>query len=414
MNLTRFHREHEKFYASLAARVRRHPAAARAHPPGARRPVVHDRGVHPVRLSPYEGAEDLNSPAALQLDGVLFLEGEGRPAEISPPRPRPAQRGRGPAGHRGVARHGDGGVVGVAAALVESRARRHARRAPPDHRQRLAGRHHDSVQSRLPGPGRRHPRARRLDPVGAARRPGRRAMAAGPALLRGRDDLATPPTCAASPPASSTTTNAGGGPSASVSARSWPPEVALTPKTAEASEMEDVEDAAMAPSRPNSRLGSRPTSSSTSATVTRHGPALRRAPTSRSNSNTPVSSHSRSVGSNRGRERARAATGNRASADSTARPSGPAPPQACRPASVPSASTLSPTLATCENFGVYRPGRCGQRNPGTGPQRPGDVPVMTISLSTTIVLLAVVGMQQVRGRRRISLAPCRARPWPRR
>ena len=33
-------------------------------------------------LSPYEGAEDLNSPTAVQLDGVLFIEGEGRPAEI--------------------------------------------------------------------------------------------------------------------------------------------------------------------------------------------------------------------------------------------------------------------------------------------------------------------------------------------
>ena len=37
----------------------------------------------PAPFSPYEGAEDLNSPAALQLDGVLFMEGEGRPAEIT-------------------------------------------------------------------------------------------------------------------------------------------------------------------------------------------------------------------------------------------------------------------------------------------------------------------------------------------
>jgi hypothetical protein len=34
-------------------------------------------------LSPYEGAEDLNTEAAVALDGVLFLEGEGRPAEIT-------------------------------------------------------------------------------------------------------------------------------------------------------------------------------------------------------------------------------------------------------------------------------------------------------------------------------------------
>jgi predicted trehalose synthase len=33
-------------------------------------------------LSPFAGAEDLNDPAALQLDGVLFMEGEGEPAEL--------------------------------------------------------------------------------------------------------------------------------------------------------------------------------------------------------------------------------------------------------------------------------------------------------------------------------------------
>ena len=34
-------------------------------------------------FSPYEGAPDLNAPAALQLDGVLFMEGEGEPGEIT-------------------------------------------------------------------------------------------------------------------------------------------------------------------------------------------------------------------------------------------------------------------------------------------------------------------------------------------
>ena len=36
-----------------------------------------------VPLSPYAGAEDLNDPAALQLEGVLFMEGEGKPAELA-------------------------------------------------------------------------------------------------------------------------------------------------------------------------------------------------------------------------------------------------------------------------------------------------------------------------------------------
>ena len=34
-------------------------------------------------LSPYEGADDLNSAVATQLDGVLFMEGEGEPGEIT-------------------------------------------------------------------------------------------------------------------------------------------------------------------------------------------------------------------------------------------------------------------------------------------------------------------------------------------
>ena len=34
-------------------------------------------------LSPFEGAPDLNAGAAVQLDGVLFMEGEGEPAEIT-------------------------------------------------------------------------------------------------------------------------------------------------------------------------------------------------------------------------------------------------------------------------------------------------------------------------------------------
>ena len=33
-------------------------------------------------FSPYEGAPDLNAAAALQLDGVLFMEGGGEPGEI--------------------------------------------------------------------------------------------------------------------------------------------------------------------------------------------------------------------------------------------------------------------------------------------------------------------------------------------
>ena len=41
------------------------------------------RPAHPEPFSPFEGAEDLNDGAALQLDGVLFMEGENEPVEIT-------------------------------------------------------------------------------------------------------------------------------------------------------------------------------------------------------------------------------------------------------------------------------------------------------------------------------------------
>jgi len=51
-NLSRFHREHEKFYY--------HPAP-----------------------NPMAGAEDLNPPGLVGESGILFMEGEGEPAEIA-------------------------------------------------------------------------------------------------------------------------------------------------------------------------------------------------------------------------------------------------------------------------------------------------------------------------------------------
>lgn len=83
MNLARFHRDHERFYA----------AAPREAAVGLQRRArtlqsLADRWStvevdHPSPLSPFEGADDLNDPAALQLEGVLFMEGEPRPAELT-------------------------------------------------------------------------------------------------------------------------------------------------------------------------------------------------------------------------------------------------------------------------------------------------------------------------------------------
>ena len=82
-NLSRFHRDHERFYAqsprAQAVVLQRHARALCA---------LADRWseVTPEAadfLNPYEGTEDLNSAEALQLDGVLFMEGEGKPVELS-------------------------------------------------------------------------------------------------------------------------------------------------------------------------------------------------------------------------------------------------------------------------------------------------------------------------------------------
>ena len=83
LNLSTFHREHEKFYASapreFAVTLQRHARTLQSLADKWRTATPSTR----TPFSPYEGAEDLNSPAAIQLDGVLFMEGEGRPPEIS-------------------------------------------------------------------------------------------------------------------------------------------------------------------------------------------------------------------------------------------------------------------------------------------------------------------------------------------
>jgi hypothetical protein len=83
LNLSHFHREHEKFYASapreLAVTLQRH--ARTLHALADRWTVTEPSTLPP--LSPFAGADDLNDPAALQLEGVLFMEGEGTPAELT-------------------------------------------------------------------------------------------------------------------------------------------------------------------------------------------------------------------------------------------------------------------------------------------------------------------------------------------
>lgn len=83
LNLSRYHREHEKFYASAprerAVVLQRH--ARTLHALADKWTTVTPSTAPP--LSPFAGAVDLNEPAAIQLEGVLFMEGEGRPAELT-------------------------------------------------------------------------------------------------------------------------------------------------------------------------------------------------------------------------------------------------------------------------------------------------------------------------------------------
>ena len=82
LNMTAFHREHEKYYSvaprEQAVTLQRHSRTL--HALADRWTTVAPDTSKP--FSPYQGAEDLNASAATQLDGVLFMEGEGEPVEI--------------------------------------------------------------------------------------------------------------------------------------------------------------------------------------------------------------------------------------------------------------------------------------------------------------------------------------------
>lgn len=81
-NLAEFHREHEKFYSQAplrqaaevqtASRVLKALAAQWSGASPRERPAA----------NPFAGAEDLNAPGLVAESGVLFMEGEGEPAEL--------------------------------------------------------------------------------------------------------------------------------------------------------------------------------------------------------------------------------------------------------------------------------------------------------------------------------------------
>ena len=82
LNLSQFHREHEKFYAESplheAINLSRTSSALKAL---AERWSTVQPDAAPL-TSPFAGAVDLNDERAIELLGVLFMEGGGEPAEI--------------------------------------------------------------------------------------------------------------------------------------------------------------------------------------------------------------------------------------------------------------------------------------------------------------------------------------------
>jgi hypothetical protein len=81
-NMARFHREHEKFYAQAPLRQAVEiQASSRALKALAARWDETEPTQHQVP-NPMAGAEDLNAPGLTSESGILFMEGEGEPAEI--------------------------------------------------------------------------------------------------------------------------------------------------------------------------------------------------------------------------------------------------------------------------------------------------------------------------------------------
>jgi len=83
VNLSQFHREHEKFYAESPL----HEAIALSRTSSVLKALAERWStVQPDEAplpSPFAGAVDLNDERAIELLGVLFMEGTGEPAEIT-------------------------------------------------------------------------------------------------------------------------------------------------------------------------------------------------------------------------------------------------------------------------------------------------------------------------------------------
>ncbi|MFE9773443.1 hypothetical protein ACFYOV_17515 [Streptomyces sp. NPDC005931] len=82
-NLSRFHREHEEYYAQAPLRQAGEvQARSRVLKALADRWSEVAVGQQPSAAAGFAGTEDLNAPGLVAESGVLFMEGEGEPAEL--------------------------------------------------------------------------------------------------------------------------------------------------------------------------------------------------------------------------------------------------------------------------------------------------------------------------------------------
>lgn len=82
-NLARFHREHEKFYSQAPLRQARELQAISRALKALAGQWSEAEPSHRPAMNPFAGAEDLNAPGLVAESGILFMEGEGEPAEIT-------------------------------------------------------------------------------------------------------------------------------------------------------------------------------------------------------------------------------------------------------------------------------------------------------------------------------------------
>lgn len=82
-NLSKYHREHEKFYgqAPLKTAIKIQNASKTLKTLADKWSNI--QHVEKQNGNPYMGCEDINQEAAIQHDGLLFMEGEGEPTEVT-------------------------------------------------------------------------------------------------------------------------------------------------------------------------------------------------------------------------------------------------------------------------------------------------------------------------------------------